>query len=71
MVNIFKKEIKELKIVSIILFISLLIFIAVFWFQLVSEGELYNPDSDKNYFEPMWDEHIINSFSIVLVAYSF
>ena len=48
---IFKKEIYELKLASVMLFIAIFLFVVVFIFQLVSAGTDQNDDEDfKNYY---------------------
>ena len=48
---IFKKEIHELKLASVMLFIAIFLFVVVFIFQLVSAGTDQNDDEDfKNYY---------------------
>ena len=48
---IFKKEIHELKLASVMLFIAIFLFVVVFIFQLISAGTDQNDDDDfKNYY---------------------
>ena len=48
---IIKKEIKELKVASVILFTGVLSFIFIFLFQLNKDGNEYNKDdSYKEYY---------------------
>lgn len=67
---IIKKELKELKAVSTILFICLGLFVLVFFVDLC-DGSAPNPDENfKYYWRTHWDAQLVTSFSIVLVAYS-
>ena len=67
---IIKKDLKELKIVSAILFISLGLFILIFFVDLC-DGHTVNPDPNFGYYwKTQWDAQLVTSFSIVLVAYS-
>lgn len=71
-VPLLQKELKEIKAVSIILFISIGLFLALMLVQLEVGGSALNPDIDHSvYFEVKWDLKLISSLGIVLVAYAF
>jgi amino acid permease len=68
---VLKKELKELKFVSLTLFLAIGIFLCVFIIDL-SLGIADNPDVNyKQYYRTTWNVQCVTSFSIVLVAYSF
>lgn len=63
---------KELKIISLILFVSIFLFIIILSFQLIVRGPYLNPDTSyNNYYTVTMDEHFLTSLSILLVAYGF
>jgi sodium-coupled neutral amino acid transporter 11 len=68
---ILKKELRELKLVSVTLFVAIGTFVLIFVIQL-SMGKAVNTDNDyKKYYRATWDSQIVTAFSIILVAYSF
>ena len=69
---IIKKELKELKIASVILFLGVSSFILIFTFQLLFEGNYDNNDKDySEYFVVSHDLGVIKGFAIIIVAFSF
>ena len=69
---VIKKEIKGLKLASVILFSGVSSFIVIFSYQLISEGNIYNKDeSYEEYYAVRLDLTFVKSFSIILVAFSF
>jgi len=69
---IIKKELKELKIASVILFLGVASFLLIMSGQLLFEGNFDNNDeSYKNYFMVDRDLTLIKGLSIILVAFSF
>jgi len=69
---IIKKELKELKIASVILFMGISAFILIFTGQLLFEGEKENTDSSQDvYYSVDTDLTLIKGISILMVAYSF
>ena len=69
---IVRKELKELKIASVILFAGVSAFIIIFTFQLLFEGAAENHDTDWNsYFTFDMEISSIKGLAIIIVAYSF
>jgi len=69
---ILKKEMKEMKIVSVILFIGISAFILLFAGQLIFEGNSENKDKDISpYFTPECSLSSVKGLSMILVAYNF
>lgn len=69
---IFKRTVKELKIISYLLFFSVFIFVLGLLIELSIVGTSYNPDlSYYKYYEFNWSRETITSISIFLWAYSF
>jgi len=67
-----KKELAELKIISVLLFSAIGLFLGVFLFQLSTSGNVENQDTSyQEYFEIEFDASLVTSLSIMLVAYSF
>ena len=64
-----KKEIKELKIASFVLYLGIVSFILILFFQLIIEGNYMNLDEDySEYMTVNWDLSIIKSCSILICA---
>lgn len=69
---VIKKELKELKIASILLFLGVTAFLLILTFQLIFEGNFDNPDKNyKSYFELDRDLNFVKGLSMILVAFSF
>ena len=67
---IIKKELKELKIASILLASGIVGFILIFTGQLAFGGGQWNKDkSFDKYYKIDFDQTLVKSFSIVLVAF--
>ena len=68
--QIIKKELKELKVASIILFVGISTFLAVLADELIAEGESANHDKS---FEAYWalgyDASAVKGASFILVAF--
>jgi len=66
---IIKKELKELKIASVILFLGISSFILIFTFQLLFEGNTENKDRDySDYFTISHDLGVIKGLAIIIIA---
>jgi len=69
---IIKKELAELKIASVILFLGVFGFIFIFMFQLLFEGNFDNFDeSYEDYWTVSIDIGTIEGLAIIVVAFSF
>jgi amino acid permease len=73
---VLKKELKELKIVSVILFLGIASFLLIFSGQLIFEGKPEaNHDAASNdeykYYVLDKDLDFVKGFSIILVAFSY
>ena len=69
---IIRKELKELKIASVILFVGVASFLLILGFQLIFEGNFDNKDkSYENYFIVDKDLTLVKGLSIILVAFGF
>ena len=68
---IIRKELKELKIISIILFFGIFSFIMILLAQLLIEGNNFNKDKDPSYLYPDDYADAIKGVSMMLVAFSF
>ena len=69
---IFKKVLSELKIISYLLFASVIIFIAFLGFQILSgDIEKYNPDKPRVKYTIIWGWDSIAAFSVFLCAFNF
>lgn len=64
-----KREIKELKIASILLFSGIFIFVIVLIWQLAEEGVYAHPD--ENYYNVHVSRNLLTAVSVLLVAYSY
>jgi amino acid permease len=69
---ILKKDLAELEWLSIVLFVSIGLFIVVNFWELVIDPKFVPVNtSTKEYFEPKMTIKFISSLSIILVAYSY
>lgn len=69
---VIRKELQELKIASVILFLGISSFILIFTFQLLFEGNFDNLDDDyDDYWVVNKDLKVIKGFAIFIVAFSF
>ena len=70
---IFKKVLSELKIISYLLFVSVIIFIAFLGLQILNgDIEKYNPDpKPRGYYTIIWGWDSIAAFSVFLCAFNF
>lgn len=69
---IFKRTVKELKIISYLLFISVMLFVVAILIELGVEGTKHNPDENfGQYYEVHFKRETITAISIFLWAYSF
>lgn len=69
---IIKKELKELKIISLILAFGILSFILIFLYQLLFEGNNFNSDSSyRDYYTVSPDLNDVKGVAIILVAFAF
>lgn len=69
---IFKKEIQQLKFVSVLLFIAITIFMICFTLQLIELGTDYNSDADMSqYFNFKFDRQFFTAVAVFITAYSF
>lgn len=69
---IFKRTVKELKIISYLLFLSVIIFVVAIMIELAVEGTSHNSDqSFAKYYEINFSRETITAVSIFLWAYSF
>jgi amino acid permease len=72
MYPLLQKELKEIKAVSVILFISIGLFVVLMIVQLEFDGSNLNPDSSYSiYYKVKLDIQLMNGFGIILVAYGF
>ena len=71
-VLIFKKELHELKIASYLLFLSIILFVIVFTFQLIDAGTDQNNDAEfAEYYNFKIDRQFFTAVSVFMTAYSF
>ena len=69
---VIKKELKELKIASVILFVGIFAFIFIFIGQLLFEAEKENPDQTyKLYYTFDLELDSVKGISIIILAFSF
>jgi len=68
---VIKKELNELKIASVILFIGISSFILIFTYQIVFEGIVNNDEAYYDYFTISKDLGVIKGISIMIVAFGF
>lgn len=67
-----KKELKELKIASVLLFVAISAFILIFSFEMLIDGNFENHDeSYDKYFVLDGDLNFIKGLSMLIVAQSF
>jgi amino acid permease len=68
-----KKELKELKIASVILFVGITSFCLILTFQLIFEGneEENHDESYDSYYKADLDMRLIKGIAMLLVAFSF
>lgn len=68
-----QKHLKELTIISIILFFGVACFVVIISAQLIVEGNFANPDEDQSsqYMDVETNFNLIKGMSMILVAYSF
>ena len=67
-----KKKLAELKIVSILLFVAIGLFVLLFIIQLCTLGNVDNHDeSYDRYYEVNWDMKLVTGFNIIAVAFSY
>jgi amino acid permease len=72
LILIVRKQIKELKIASIFLFLGVMAFLVIFIYQLMVEGLKFNHDHNSNgYFNHKFDLNFVKSCSILLIAFGF
>ena len=68
----FKKKLAEMKIVSILLFISIAIFILLFLVQLLTLGSIENHDETYGqYWEVDFNMQLVTGFNIIVLAYAY
>jgi len=69
---VIKRALKELKCISVLLFIAIGLFIILFLGQIIIEGPVKNNDKDyTQYWETEWTSKLISAFAVVLVSYTF
>jgi len=67
-----KKKLAEMKIVSMILFLSIALFILCFLTQLLTLGEIENHDATfGQYYEVKLDMKLVTGFNIIVLAYAY
>jgi amino acid permease len=67
---IFKKEIHELKLTSILLFMSISLFMLVFILELALKGSIYNPDTDYSiYYMVHLNADFLTAVSVFITAF--
>lgn len=70
---VLRKSLQEIKIISVIFFVAIMIFILVLCIQMFTLGETYNPDKGTmgQYWHFRFTLLEITSFSILLCAYNY
>ena len=69
--EILKKDLKELKIVSVILFVGVLSFVALIAEELITKKVVPNQDKDTSlYWTGSWDMKALTGFSILFTAFN-
>lgn len=67
-----QKEMKELRIVSITLFVAIGLFILLMIVQLEVDGAALNPDLDHSiYYHTSWELPTLSALGIIMTAYGF
>lgn len=71
-IPLLQKELKEIKVVSVILFIAIGLFLGLMIVQLEVDGSNLNPDEDYSvYFQIKFELSLFNGLAIALTAYAF
>lgn len=71
---VLKKELQEIKMMSYMLFLSVSLFILLMSYQLLTDGDKFNPDpAPYNYWDIKWSLNMVSGISVILTAnnYSF
>jgi len=71
-IPLLQKELKEIKMVSVVLFLSIGLFLVLMMLQLIMDGSALNPDEDRSiYYRVHWNLKLMTAFGIILTAYGF
>lgn len=69
---VLKKMLKEMKIVSVLLFVAIGLFILLFIIQLITMGSQENHDEDYyEYYDIDFNMKLITGFNIIVLAYAY